>query len=74
MIEPARRSAVRDAMLAAQLDVPADQAAQLAAEVDAVMDLAQLSPLFGPDALAEISVSGVIDGIGIAWPDRQASR
>ena len=30
------------------------------------MDLAELSPVFGPDALAEISVSGVIDGIGIA--------
>ncbi len=66
MIEPARRSAVRDAMLAAQVDVPADQAAQLAAEVEAVMDLAALAPVFGPDALAEISVSGVIDGIGVA--------
>ena len=30
------------------------------------MGLAALAPVFGPDALAEISVSGVVDGIGIA--------
>ena len=66
MIEDARRDAVRDAMLAAQVDVPGEEATRLAAEVEAVMSLAELAPVFGPDALAEISVSGVVDGIGVA--------
>ncbi|MGC6452292.1 MAG: double-strand break repair helicase AddA [Candidatus Puniceispirillaceae bacterium] len=66
MIEDARRDAVRDAMLAAQVDVPGEEATRLAAEVEAVMSLAELAPVFGPHALAEISVSGVVDGIGVA--------
>ena len=65
-VAPDRRAAVRDALLAAQTEVPGDAAARLAAEVEAVMGLAALAPVFGPDALAEISVSGVVDGIGIA--------
>ena len=65
-VAPDRRAAVRDALLAAQAEVPGDAAARLAAEVKAVMGLAALAPVFGPDALAEISVSGVVDGIGIA--------
>ena len=65
-VAPDRRAAVRDALLAAQAEVPGDAAARLAAEVEAVMGLAALAPVFGPDALAEISVSGVVDGIGIA--------
>ena len=66
VVEPDRRDAVRDAMLAAQADVPADEAARLVAEVEAVMALPDLAPVFGPDALAEISVSGVVGGVGVA--------
>lgn len=66
MVDPARRNVVRDAMLTAQVEIPADEAERLAAEVEAVMHLGELAPVFGPDALAEISVSGVVDGIGVA--------
>ena len=66
MVEPDRRDAVRDALVAAQMDVPTDEAVRLVAEVEAVMGMAELAPVFRPDALAEISVSGVVNGVGVA--------
>ena len=53
-------------LLAAHRDVPDAAARQLADEVRAVMELPDLAPVFGPDALAEVSVSGVVGGVGVA--------
>ena len=60
------RHRVTTQLLAAHRDVPEDVAARLADEVKAVMDLPDLAPIFGPDALAEVSVSGVVGGVGVA--------
>ena len=60
------RARVMEQLLAAHRDVPDAAARQLADEVRAVMELPDLAPVFGPDALAEVSVSGVVGGAGVA--------
>jgi ATP-dependent helicase/nuclease subunit A len=53
-------------MIAAQTELPAEPAMALAAEVRNVLVMPELAALFGPDALAEISVTGVVSGVGVA--------
>ena len=62
----ARHDAVITAMIEAQKELPAEPALALAAEVRHVLAMPELAPLFGPDALAEISVSGLVQGVGVA--------
>ena len=54
------------AMIAAQKALPAEAGLALAAEVRRVLAMPELMALFGPDALAEISLSGVVRGLGVA--------
>ena len=61
-----RHDSVIAAMIAAQKELPGELAMALAAEVQRVLALPELAALFGPDALAEISVTGVVAGFGVA--------
>ncbi len=61
-----RHDAVINAMIAAQRELPTEVALALSGEVRRVLALPELAALFGPDALAEISVSGVVAGFGVA--------
>ena len=61
-----QQNAALEAMIGAQKDLPTDAARALAAEVMRVMALPELAALLGPDALAEISLSGVVAGRGVA--------
>ncbi len=54
------------AMIAAQKELPAEPARALSGEVRHVLAMPQLATLFGPDALAEISISGLVRGLGVA--------
>ena len=60
------RDRVSMQLLAAHKEVPGEAAQQLAEEVRAVMALADLAPVFAPEALAEVSISGVVGGVGVA--------
>ena len=53
-------------MMAGQSDIAADIAQQLVDDAMQVMAMPVLAPLFGDDALAEVSVSGVVGGNGVA--------
>jgi ATP-dependent helicase/nuclease subunit A len=61
-----RHDSVITAMISAQRELPTEAAMALAAEVQRVLALPELAALFGPDALAEISLSGVVAGFGVA--------
>jgi len=61
-----RHQSIIDAMIAAQKELPRDAALALSGEVRRVLALPELTALFGPDALAEISVTGVVAGFGVA--------
>ncbi|MGB2160267.1 MAG: 3'-5' exonuclease, partial [Candidatus Puniceispirillaceae bacterium] len=62
----ARHRAVIATMIAAQKELPAETAMALADDVMQVLGLPELAALFGPDSLAETSVSGVVAGLGVA--------
>jgi ATP-dependent helicase/nuclease subunit A len=53
-------------MISAQNAVPEPMAEALLTEVLAVLALPQLAPLFGPDALAEASITGLVGSTGVA--------
>jgi ATP-dependent helicase/nuclease subunit A len=61
-----RHDNVITAMVSAQKELPTEAAMALATEVRRVLALPELAALFGPDALAEISLSGVVAGFGVA--------
>jgi ATP-dependent helicase/nuclease subunit A len=61
-----RHDAVIAAMIEAQKELSAEAAMALATEVRHVLAMPELAALFGPDALAEISVSGLVQGLGVA--------
>jgi ATP-dependent helicase/nuclease subunit A len=61
-----RHDAVIAAIIAAQKELSAEAAMALATEVRHVLAMPELAALFGPDALAEISVSGLVQGLGVA--------
>ena len=54
------------AMVAAQRDLAEGAAMQVAGEVRTILALPELAALFGPQSLAEISVSGLVAGLGVA--------
>ena len=53
-------------IIAGEADLPADTGQQIVSDVMRVMAMPELAALFGHDALAEVSVSGVVAGNGVA--------
>ena len=60
------RAAAIDRLVAGYRDLAPDIAQVLAEEVLSVMAMPELAPIFGPDAIAELSVTGEVGGIGVA--------
>ena len=58
-----RREGSAEAYLAAQPDLDDDQRTQIAAETLAVLNHPEFAPLFGPDSLAEVSLTGTAPGL-----------
>ncbi len=65
-VPEARRHTAAATMISAQNAVPEPMAEALLTEVLAVLALPQLAPLFGPDALAEASITGLVGSTGVA--------
>lgn len=65
-VPPERRAAAIDRLADGYPDLAPDAVRLLADEVALVMAMPALAPLFGEDAMAELSVTGEICGIGVA--------
>ena len=61
-----RRDAAAQTMVATQRDLPEGEARLLVGQAMDVMQLDRLAPVFGPQSLAEVSISGVLGGAAVA--------